>query len=178
LRLSGVPVDSQTAEWPRFAIFILSFVLIGEAWVNHHRMFSCIHQSAHWLIWLNHGLLSVVVIPFATELLGGYALQPGSQVATVIYGATWTLGGAFYNALWWYASHNHRLIDPKLDVQPITHCWILGPILYGANPLLAFISVWLSLAGFAFMALLYILPAPQPARSTPRPTPLTIGRDI
>jgi uncharacterized membrane protein len=74
-----VPVDSQRAEWPRFVIFILSFVLIGEVWVNHHRMFSYIHQSAHWLIWLNLGLLlSVVVIPFATELLGGYALQPGS----------------------------------------------------------------------------------------------------
>ena len=38
------------AEWPRFAIFVLSFVLIGEVWVNHHRMFSYIHQSAHWLI--------------------------------------------------------------------------------------------------------------------------------
>ena len=78
------------AEWPRFASFVLSFVLIGEVWVNHHRMFSYIHQSAHWLIWLNLGLLlSVVVTPFATELLGEYALQPGSRlVATVIYGAT------------------------------------------------------------------------------------------
>jgi uncharacterized membrane protein len=93
LRLRGVLVDSQTAEWPRFAIFILSFVLIGEGWVNH--------QSAHWLIWLNHGLLlSVVVIPFATELLGGHALQPGSQlVAAVIYGTTWPLGSVFDNAL-------------------------------------------------------------------------------
>jgi uncharacterized membrane protein len=119
------------AEWPRFASFALSFVLIGEVWVNHHRMFSYIHQSAHWLIWLN-------LTPFATELLGEYALQPDSQlVATVIYGATWTLGGVFYNALWWYASHNHRLIDPQLDIQPITHHWILGPILYGASTLLA-----------------------------------------
>jgi uncharacterized membrane protein len=82
------------AEWPRFAIFVLSFILIGEVWVNHHRMFSYIHRSAHWLIWLNLGLLlSVVVIPFATELLGEYELQLGSQLmATVIYGATWTLG--------------------------------------------------------------------------------------
>ena len=99
-------------------------------------------------------------------------------MAAVIYGATWTLGGVFYNALWWYASYNHRLIDPKLDVQPITHRWILGPILYGASMLLAFISVWLSLAGFAFMALLYILPVPQPARSNPGPAPLATGRDI
>ena len=109
-------------------IFVLSFVLIGELWVNHHRMLSYIHRSAHWLIWLNLGLLlAVVVTPFATELLGEYALQPGSRlVATVIYGTTWTLGGVFYNALWWYASHNHLLIDPNLDIQPITHRWILG----------------------------------------------------
>jgi uncharacterized membrane protein len=135
------------AEWPRFASFVLSFVLIGEVWVNHHRMFSYIHRSAHWLIWLN-------LIPFATELLGEYALQPSSQrVATVIYAATWILGGVFYNALCWYASHNHQLIDPKLDPR--------------ANPLwrqhaLSLISVWLSLGGFAFMTLLYILPVPQP----------------
>ena len=150
-------------------IFVLSFVLIGELWVNHHRMLSYIHRSAHWLIWLNLGLLlAVVVTPFATELLGEYALQPGSRlVATVIYGTTWTLGGVFYNALWWYASHNHRLIDPNLDIQPITHRWILGPILYGASTLLAFISVWLSLGGFAFMIPLYILPVLQPTRSTP-----------
>jgi uncharacterized membrane protein len=125
------------AEWSRFAIFVLSFILIGEVPGNHHRMFSYIHRSAHWLIWLNLGLLlSVVVIPFATELLGEYELQPGSQlVATVIYGATWTLGGVFYNALWWYASHNHRLIDPDLDVQPITRRWILGPILWRQHAL-------------------------------------------
>ena len=99
-------------------------------------------------------------------------------MAAVIYGATWTLGGVFYNALWWYASHNHRLIDPNLDIQPITHRWILGPILYGASTLLAFISVWLSLALFAFMALLYILPVPQPTRSTLGLAPPAIGRNI
>jgi hypothetical protein len=50
------------AEWPRFAISVLSFILIGEVWVNHHRMFSYIHRSAHWLIWLNLGLLLSVVV--------------------------------------------------------------------------------------------------------------------
>lgn len=154
-------------EWPVMAAFVLSFVLVSSVWINHRRMLSYFRRADHGLIWFNVALLmDVVLIPPFTLLLGRYLRDPGAQVvAGVAYGGLWTVGGLLFNAMWWYGSRHPALVDPRIDsrhLRELTTRWIASPITYGVSTALTLLSVWLGLAGFALIALLFIFPPPTP----------------
>ena len=55
----------------QFLLFVLSFVVICRFWLVHHRLFREVRAFDAWVFWLNAlWLLSIVVLPFATEVLG------------------------------------------------------------------------------------------------------------
>lgn len=81
--------------------------------------------------------------------------------ATLAFGGTWTVSAIFYNALWFYAARERRLLYPWVTDRRIrerSRRYLGGPIMYGATIPLAFISPWISIAIFAGLALLYLLP--------------------
>ena len=43
-------------QWPSYLAFLISFATVGIMWMNHHRLFTLIHRTDHWLLVLN-GLL-------------------------------------------------------------------------------------------------------------------------
>jgi uncharacterized membrane protein len=52
-----------------FLGFVVSFVVIGQFWTQHHRLFGLVHSYDNKLIWLNmHMLLWIVVVPFSNSL--------------------------------------------------------------------------------------------------------------
>gem|GEM_PF-1773713 len=66
-----------------------------------------------------------------------------------------------YNVLWLYASHGRRLLDRKADegsVRAITRQYRVGPLLYLAGFLLAFVNVPLSIGTYLLLALYFALP--------------------
>ncbi len=69
-------------QWPTYLSFLLSFLIVGIVWGNHHTMFSYIKRSNHALIVLNFLLLlSIVVLPFVAALLALYIGTPEQQTA-------------------------------------------------------------------------------------------------
>ncbi len=56
-------------------------------------------------------LLFVAIIPFPTAVISEYSQRP----ATILYDLTIALTGLLSGAIWWYAAHDDRLIDPHLD---------------------------------------------------------------
>jgi uncharacterized membrane protein len=77
----------------RIFAFALSFVVIAQYWVMHHRVFEWIDGYDNVLIWCNMlWLATIVFLPFPTELLGvhGYA-DTGIRF---LYLATITAGSA------------------------------------------------------------------------------------
>ena len=42
-------------------------------------------------------------------------IEYGNQTATIFYALVITITGKLSTILWWYASHQNRLIDPDLD---------------------------------------------------------------
>lgn len=55
----------------QFLIFLISFVVICGFWLIHHKLFRTLQTFNTTIFWLNAlWLLSIVVIPFPTELLG------------------------------------------------------------------------------------------------------------
>jgi uncharacterized membrane protein len=149
-------------HWASYAAFTLSFVIIGIMWANHHNIFRYIGRTNHTLAMLNLGLMfCTAFLPFPTAVLADYLPMPSERTtAVVLYGATLTLTAIFYNALWLYASHKRRLLKPDADqalVDAVTREYLLGPVLYALATLVAFLSVWVSLAIHALLALIYLV---------------------
>jgi uncharacterized membrane protein len=59
-------------QWKIYS-FLLSFFVIGRLWMSHHRIFEQIKAYNRWLMNVNlWWLLTIVVLPFPTEMIGGF----------------------------------------------------------------------------------------------------------
>ena len=119
---------------PQFMSFIISFFVIGIYWMSHHRYFRFIQRYDGGLIALNLlFLLFIVLMPFVASLFGQYYYLP---LGMSVYAAAVAATGLSMGALWWYASHHHRLIDEHLDEQ-----FIRARSIALAVPLLFLVSI-------------------------------------
>ncbi len=74
--------------FPSVFAFLLSFVIVFITWVNHHAAFKLVDKSSAAFIYANGFLLlSVVIIPFPTALLGEYLFTNHAAPAVVLYAA-------------------------------------------------------------------------------------------
>lgn len=68
---------------PKFIGFFISFFVIGQYWVVHHKLFGFVENYNGGLLWLNlFYLLSIVLMPFSTAL---YSENIHSTLSFVIY---------------------------------------------------------------------------------------------
>jgi uncharacterized membrane protein len=77
-------------EWPAYAAYVTSFLIIGIIWVNHHAVFELVGRVDRRVLFLNLLLLmAVVAIPFATALLSEYLLagNGNARTAALVYSA-------------------------------------------------------------------------------------------
>ena len=142
LRVPEIAASAAAAELPRalsalaprFMSLIISFFVIGIYWMSHHRYFRFIQRYDGGLIALNLlFLLFIVLMPFVASLFGQYYYLPlGMSVYATAVAAT----GMSIAALWWYASHHHRLIDEHLGEQ-----FIRARSIALAVPLLFLVSI-------------------------------------
>jgi uncharacterized membrane protein len=142
--------------------YLLSFIVIGIMWANHHNIFKHIGRTDHNLIVINTALmLCIGFIPFTTDLLAEYLGEPGEQTAMLVYAGWFTFTSCVYNLLWRYPQRHMSLLMPNTDpeeVRAISRRFNVGPPLYLATFLLAFISVDASLIVIGILAVLYLLP--------------------
>jgi uncharacterized membrane protein len=116
---------------PNFLSYGISFAAIGLMWLQHHRLFSRIRRIDASVLWLNLlSLAFVVLIPFATEILGKYENLP---VAVSAYSLNFALAIAAYSLLWWYCVR-HEMLDEQLTagqrrIELISRGWIIGGFL-------------------------------------------------
>jgi uncharacterized membrane protein len=71
---------------PSLFAFVLSFTIILITWVNHHGMFKLVSGSSAAFVYANgFMLLTVVLFPVPTALLGTYLFTDAAAPAVVIY---------------------------------------------------------------------------------------------
>ena len=157
----GSLITALADEWPAFAAFGISFLVIGIVWVNHHTLFHLLKHTDRVMLFLNLGLLmTIVLIPFATALFADYVATPGAQasIAGVLYNANMLLMGLGFQALVQWVSHHHTLL--REEMVPLTRTqqlrFSVGPILYTACIPLSFVSPPAVLAIDALVAVFYI----------------------
>lgn len=144
--------------WPRFGAYALSFIVLGLFWIAHHIHFQYIVRVNRPLLWINIlGLLFVALIPFSTALLGDYFLD---RFAVLFYGANLFLAACGGVAMWWYAV-DHDMLGEDIGSEVVKRRKRAGVITVLAlllATLVAFVSVYVSLALFVLIALLSLLP--------------------
>jgi uncharacterized membrane protein len=58
------------ALWPSYVTYVITFMLIGQIWANHHVMFDHIRHADRFVLFLNTVLLmDVAFLPFAASVL-------------------------------------------------------------------------------------------------------------
>ena len=101
--------------WPKILIYMLSFLILGTGWVNHHVMFHYITRSDGKLAWMNIILLMfVALVPFSASLLGEYI---NSQVAVVVFGINQLLIITVALIMWMYITSKPTLADRTIDSE-------------------------------------------------------------
>ena len=173
----GGLLDALRLEWPYYLSYVLSFLIIGIIWSNHHQIFTQIKRANHIFLLINVVFLMwVAALPFPTALLAQY-LTSGDAVerrtVTAIYTGAFLVGALLFNLLWWYGIYNRRLTGDRLDhgiVRRTTWSYYGGPISYLIDFGLAFASVEASLALFfvlaIFWALAPLIPGPRAPSSS------------
>ena len=105
--------------WPKFLSFVISFLIVGNYWMVHHRTFHYIRGYDHRLLLLNLWFLMwVALIPFSASLLGNYF---GQQIPVIIYASHMIVAGLFLSWLWWYAQSDPRLVAPDIDPRLVRY---------------------------------------------------------
>ncbi|HEY1530271.1 MAG TPA: TMEM175 family protein [Galbitalea sp.] len=151
--------------WPSYLGYVLSFLLIGLLWVNHHVMFEHIVRSDRLLMFTNTVLLLVVAfVPFATSVLAEtFRTRSGENIAVALYGVTLTAAGLLFNGIW---SHSNRakLFDDSVTVQGVrrmTKRILFGPAMYALGAILGYFLPIVGVIVYALLILFYWLPIPQ-----------------
>lgn len=85
--------------------FIISFFIVGYYWSVHHRIFGYVDDYTSRLIWLNLlFLLTVVLLPFSSGLLGEYSSESELHIPYAVYVINIVLTAIMNAVLWQYVS--------------------------------------------------------------------------
>lgn len=165
--------EKLTRLWPSYLAYVISFLVIGMVWANHHNRFRLISRSDQILLFLNVvTLMCVAFIPFPTALLAEYIRDAEHRTTAVaVYSGTLAVNAVFFTLLWLYAAGNYRLIDRSVNpslLRAMTRRYIFGMIMFILAFALAFLSPAASLALIVTLVLLYVLPEPDGSRVTRR----------
>ena len=158
----GSLIRSLASLWPGYVGFVLSFLLVGQVWLNHHAIFTRVRSVDQWMLICNlFLLLDVAFLPFATSVLTR-SLESGHDERTgaVFYGAVMVVGGLFFNALWRAAIRDRSRLRPgvtQAEVRSMTRRFAMGPWLYALAALLGLVSAWLSVVTYVALIVFYMV---------------------
>ena len=141
---------------PEFLSYVLSFVMVGIYWNNHHHLLQAAEHIDGRVLWANlHLLFWLSLVPFVTAWMGKSSFAPWPVAA---YGVVMLLSGCAYFLLTRVLIAHHgsesRLAravgrDLKAGVSVLT---------YAAAIPLSFIDPRIACALYVFVAIIWLVP--------------------
>jgi uncharacterized membrane protein len=149
-------------RWPSLAAYVVSFIVIGIMWMNHHTVFSHLARIDRSLFYLNLLLLmTIVFIPYPTGVFGEALRRgQGAKTAAVFYSVVMATNAFVWGSLWLYASVGRRLLNsdfPESERSMATILFVAGVFIYTASIGVALINPYLCLGFHGALALYYAL---------------------
>jgi uncharacterized membrane protein len=101
---------------PSLGAYALSYIILGQLWLTHHRIFSVIARVDRPLLICNLAFLGLIaVLPFPVRLLSEYHDRP---LAVAVYALTFLVAMLLQGLLWRYTTkpeRRHLLKEPVPD---------------------------------------------------------------
>ena len=139
---------------PRVAGFVISFLIVGLMWIEHHRIFRYIADYDAGLLWRTLMLLLCIsFVPFPTAL---FSENFWSRTAFILYTASFG-GVAVAKLLIWRHAAAANLLKPEVTPElerRIARRSLAVPIACAIAIALSFISILLAPVSFALIPLL------------------------
>ena len=151
-------------NWSQYAAYAVSFLTIGIIWINHHAMIARLREADHAILILNLLLLMTIgVLPFATDLMARYLRNPqGQSIAAAVYGGSFLLMAITFSLL----NHHILIAKPHLLTTELAlerrrgflRNQLTGVVPYALATPLAFVSPYITIGMCAAIAVFYALP--------------------
>ena len=147
------------ALWPSYVGYFVSFITIGNAWINHHNLFRFLGSVSHGVLISNLLLLLAIgFIPFPTALLARTLGGPGEQIGVVVYAATFFANALAFNLLWVQVKRVLKPGSPPAAIAAINRSYRLGPPVSLGALVISFAFPVAGLAIITGLMILYLLP--------------------
>jgi uncharacterized membrane protein len=141
---------------PVFLTYVLSFVVIGIYWNNHHHMLHAADRINGTILWANlHLLFWLSLMPFATGWMGQNHFAP---LPTAVYGIDLFLCAVAYTVLQTTIIAENGPHSRLASAVGSDRKGKLSLALYAAAIGLAFYNQWMSDAIYVFNALMWLIP--------------------
>ena len=145
---------------PSLGAYVLSYVILGQLWLIHHRIFSVIARVDTPILTRNLAFLGLIAImPFPVRLLSDYHDRP---LAVAVYALTFILAMLLQRTLWTYATgpeQRHLLREPVPDQirQGFTRSLDVRMVVFGAvMPLVMFAPRFAAVTWLVMLVLQFV----------------------
>ena len=153
---AGIDLHALRELGSDLAAYVLSFVLLGIYWNNHHVLVGAMRRATSSVLWANlHLLFWLSLVPFATAWMGR---NPHAPVPLAVYGGVAFLSAIAYTILQMTIiaadGHGSRL------AQAVGHDMKgrMSLASYALSIVLAFVYSPISYALFVFVAMVWLVP--------------------
>jgi uncharacterized membrane protein len=151
------------ADWPalrgvapNFVSYVLSFIYLAIYWNNHHHLLHTVTRVDGLILWANsHLLFWLSLVPAATGWMGENFLEP---LPTAIYGAILLMPAIAYYLLQKAIVHQQGKHSVLASALGRDFKGKISVLLYAAAVVLAFVDAWLSIAIYALVAVMWLIP--------------------
>ena len=153
---AGGSLGSLRAVVPTLCAYVLSFVLLGIYWTNHHHMLHATDRIDGAVLWANlHLLFWLSLVPFVTTWMGEHYLD---ALPTSIYGAVLIGAACAYTML---QNTIIRAQGRDSTLRRAVGSDIKGKVslaMYAAAIGLAFVRPWMADALYVVVAVTWFVP--------------------
>jgi uncharacterized membrane protein len=141
---------------PVFLTYVLSFVVLGIYWSNHHHMLYLTDRITGGILWANlHLLFWLSLMPFVTGWMGENHFAP---IPTALYGVVLMFAGVAYFILEQVIIRSQRRHSRLKEAVGNDFKGKVSVVLYLVAIPLAFVHQLLSDAIYASVALMWLIP--------------------
>jgi len=152
----GVNLEDLSPVLPSFAIYALSFALLGIYWANHHHLLQTARTVDGVVLWANlHLLFWLSLFPFGAAWVGdsGFASVP-----VAAYGAVLLLAALAYYLLVRALIHAPDQTDAIATAVGRDTKGKVSPLLYAIAVPVALVAPWLAMGIYLLVAIMWIVP--------------------
>src|SRR4051812_7613503 len=141
---------------PVFLSYLLSFVILGIYWNNHHHLLQAARHVSGGVLWANmHLLFWLSLFPFATAWMGENHF---SRWPVILYGFILSMAAVAY-----YILSQTLIRMPGRNIALATAIGNdrkgrLSLLVYVFAIIFSFVHTWISMALYAFVAMVWVIP--------------------